>query len=1156
MLVSSFVGLGGVLTVNQTTVQAASSYGLMDSCQEGVILHAWEWSFNNIKANMQQIAEAGYTSVQTSVIQRAKEGTKGKTNEVWWVYYQPAEFCIDDTGNSALGTKAEFAAMCEEAHKYGIRVIVDVVANHLGNQTKYDLSSSIPDDIRNDSNCWHSMGFEEIGDYENRNRVINGSMGGLPDLNTENPKIQNYVKSYLRECIDCGADGFRFDAAKHIGVPSDGSDFWPNVIGDATGYYQTKGKYGSLYCYGEILDGTAGPAISEYTQYMSITDNRTGNGIRSDVEKGNAAGAARSSYDKGAAPTKTVLWAESHDTYSNDGKESTGVSDSNINKTWALVASRNGATALYFARTAGWRGGKIGDICSTQCFNKEVVEVNKFHNAFSGQSEYLSSSGSIAYVERGTKGVVLVNCSGGSQQVSVAAHKMTDGTYTDQVTGNTFTVSGGQISGQIGNTGIAVVYDGVASTRVSANPGSTSFTDTLSVTLNVSGAASGSYSTSEGASGSYTNGQVITIGAGTAVGSSVTLTLSATGEDGNTVSETYTYLKKDPNAVTKIYFDNSSYNWSSVYAYIYNDSSNGGGNNGGSNGGGNNGGNNGGNESSGTDMLFTDTLGWGTVYAYFFNGSGDCGPKWPGAQMSLNGQNDYGQNQFKIAIPTGATHVVFNNNAGSQTGNLPVAGVTGYYLDGSPDNAKPFPTMAKASATATTAVENAAWPGVAMTLNTSTNLYEYVVPDNLVNGKVVFSDKGSATNRYPANMQPGLAINDTSMKFGANNTWEVYQGSDPVPPPPPVTDPTVICDKPSGTSFTTETFTINLSLANAVKGTYSVDNGPVKEFTSATDVVIGEGKIGDSTVKVDTTAVGSDGTTKTYSFSFEKKYVKKTTSSSAGTLSSYYATNAKGKGAAKTITVDGDISDWDSSMLIAQGTANDDPRVYRPDSMYEVPKDLYALYAAYDDTNLYLMWEMTNVQDCVSTDDYPLTQGTMYLNENIPFFIALETGNSSTAIGNNGKTAAGGTLWDSGITFENSFNKIIAVSTNGANGPYVYGGTSAGLNAVEEYNAKTSGIVFKYGMGIVSTSVHGIDGGYGVNNNRVPGDMCSEGSAWVDFNTKGHKSAGISDLYGVEIIAKGAEITAEKLREIEYLNVNSNKWTADKNTNNNRYAAP
>ena len=56
--------------------------------------------------------------------------------------------------------------------------------------------------------------------------------------------------------------------------------------------------------------------------------------------------------------------------------------------------------------------------------------------------------------------------------------------------------------------------------------------------------------------------------------------------------------------------------------------------------------------------------------------------------------------------------------------------------------------------------------------------------------------------------------------------------------------------------------------------------------------------------------------------------------SAAGTLASYYSTNPNGQvGANKTISIDGSLSDWDSSMLIAQGTANDDPRVYRPDSM-------------------------------------------------------------------------------------------------------------------------------------------------------------------------------------------------------------------------------
>ena len=53
----------------------------------------------------------------------------------------------------------------------------------------------------------------------------------------------------------------------------------------------------------------------------------------------------------------------------------------------------------------------------------------------------------------------------------------------------------------------------------------------------------------------------------------------------------------------------------------------------------------------------------------------------------------------------------------------------------------------------------------------------------------------------------------------------------------------------------------------------------------------------------------------------------------------------------------------------------------------------------------------------------------------------------------------------------------------------------------------------------------------------------------LEFLTKGKKSAGISDLYGVEIIPKGKEITAEKLKDIDFQNINSSKWTSDKAAN-------
>ena len=49
--------------------------------------------------------------------------------------------------------------------------------------------------------------------------------------------------------------------------------------------------------------------------------------------------------------------------------------------------------------------------------------------------------------------------------------------------------------------------------------------------------------------------------------------------------------------------------------------------------------------------------------------------------------------------------------------------------------------------------------------------------------------------------------------------------------------------------------------------------------------------------------------------------------------------------------------------------------------------------------------------------------------------------------------------------------------------------------------------------------------------------------------TKNRKSAGVSDLYGVEIVPKDKKFTVEQLRSIDYENINSNKWTADKDAN-------
>jgi alpha-amylase len=96
----------------------------------------------------------------------------------------------------------------------------------------------------------------------------------------------------------------------------------------------------------------------------------------------------------------------------------------------------------------------------------------------------------------------------------------------------------------------------------------------MKVTLNFENATSAQYSIDGGAYTNYTNGQVITIGSGVDYGESTKVSVKAT--DGTTWSSpaTFTYTKEDPNAVQRVYFDNTSYNWSAVYAYIYSGASN------------------------------------------------------------------------------------------------------------------------------------------------------------------------------------------------------------------------------------------------------------------------------------------------------------------------------------------------------------------------------------------------------------------------------------------------------------------------------------------------------------------------------------------------------------------------------------------------------
>lgn len=242
-------------------------------------------------------------------------------------------------------------------------------------------------------------------------------------------------------------------------------------------------------------------------------------------------------------------------------------------------------------------------------------------------------------------------------------------------------------------------------------------------------------------------------------------------------------------------------------------------------------------------------------------------------------------------------------------------------------------------------------------------------------------------------------------------------------------------------------------------------------------------------------------------------------------LARYYTTNATGNGFEKTVAFYDDLSDWESSMIIAQGAANDDPNVYNSETANRPAQDLYTLYGAYDEDNLYLMWEMTDVLDAVSTKTLTQETDKMYNVGTYPFIIAIDTGKDDK-IGNNCKTHFGDTLIDLGISFENDVNRIITVYSDNKLPAAIYCGNSGGINPSAMFEGTASGIRMKYGDGILSKSVYGING----IDNRDVNDIFSNDSEWVNFSKKGHDSASRDYHYEVSVPLDKLGLTVDDVR--------------------------
>ncbi|NSB17030.1 carbohydrate-binding protein [Clostridium beijerinckii] len=427
-----------------TKAYAASSTSLPSNTKDGAILHAFDWSFATIKNELPNIAAAGYKSVQVSPVQGTKSSSKDPSQ--WWLLYQPTNQSV---GNAQLGSYDDFKALCTEADKYGISIVVDVVMNHMANNGNKDQLDPSVDPSFQDSSLYHNQG--QCNNWTSRYDVTQKGIG-MPDLNTQNSTVQNKAITFLNQCIDAGADGFRFDAAKHIetsiGLDSNQSwagNYWSNVLGNLH-------NKSNLFIYGEILQDGSVDNVSAYESFMNVTASNYGGAVRSAVTSTNLSSLGTTLG--GVDSSKAVDFVETHDTYE-DGS-SKNLTDTQRKLGWAIAAARASATPLFFDRPTG----NIGSEGDALWKDPDIVAINKFHNAMVGKNEYIrwTSNNTTMLIDRGTDGTVIVN-DGGSTSINSPTN-LANGTYTNKGSANcTLTVSNGTISGNIPANSVIVLYN-------------------------------------------------------------------------------------------------------------------------------------------------------------------------------------------------------------------------------------------------------------------------------------------------------------------------------------------------------------------------------------------------------------------------------------------------------------------------------------------------------------------------------------------------------------------------------------------------------------------------------------------------------------------------------------------------------------------------
>ncbi|UXA15983.1 alpha-amylase family glycosyl hydrolase [Mycobacterium sp. SMC-4] len=130
-----------------------------------------------------------------------------------------------------LGSDDDFEHLVDEAHRRGLRILLDGVFNHVGTDF-----GRYRDARRGLDTSWFQMRGNDFATFEGHD--------GLITLNHDNPEVIDYTVDVMRHWLGRGADGWRLDAAYAVQ-----DRFWAQVLP------RVRQTYPQAYIVGEVIHG-------------------------------------------------------------------------------------------------------------------------------------------------------------------------------------------------------------------------------------------------------------------------------------------------------------------------------------------------------------------------------------------------------------------------------------------------------------------------------------------------------------------------------------------------------------------------------------------------------------------------------------------------------------------------------------------------------------------------------------------------------------------------------------------------------------------------------------------------------------------------------------------------------------------------------------